>query len=62
MFSKKVHEKCNKEELIAKLRETSEKINEKDRIIKSLENNTVRTAETDSYFPERDNKSSGERC
>ena len=39
MFSKKVLEKCNKEELIAKLLETSEKINEKDRIIKSLENN-----------------------
>ena len=39
MFSKKILEKCNKEELIAKLLETSEKINEKDRIIKSLENN-----------------------
>ena len=39
MFSKKVLEKCNKEELIAKLLETSENINEKDRIIKSLENN-----------------------
>ena len=39
MFSKKVLENCNKEELIAKLLETSETINEKDRIIKSLENN-----------------------
>ena len=36
---KKILEKCNKEELIAKLLETSENINEKDRIIKSLENN-----------------------
>ena len=39
MFTEKVLEKCKKEELIAKLLETSEKINEKDRIIKSLENN-----------------------
>ena len=39
MFSKKVLEKCNKEELIAKLLETSEILNEKDRIVKSLENN-----------------------
>ena len=39
MFSKKILEKCNKEELIAKLLETNEKINEKDRIIKSLEHN-----------------------
>ena len=44
MFSKKVLEKCNKEELIAKLLETSEKINEKDRIIKSLENNLAQYA------------------
>ena len=44
MFSKKVLEKCNKEELIAKLLETSEIINEKDRIIKSLENNLAQKA------------------
>ena len=56
MFSKKVLEKCSKEELIAKLLETSEKINGKDRIIKSLENKfgKVRIAEIDSYFPERE--------
>ena len=37
MFSKKVLEKCNKEELIAKLLETCKKIQEKDNIITKLE-------------------------
>ena len=41
MFSKKVHEKCNKEELIAELLETYEKIQEKDNIITKLEKDLV---------------------
>ena len=41
MFSKKVLEKCNKEELIAKLLETYEKIQEKDNIITKLEKDLI---------------------
>ena len=41
MFSKKVLEKCNKEELNAKLLETHEKIQEKDNIITKLEKDLV---------------------
>ena len=41
MFSKKVLEKCKKEELIAKLLETYEKIQEKDNIITKLEKDHV---------------------
>ena len=41
MFSKRVLEKCNKEELIAKLLETYEKIQEKDNIITKLEKDLV---------------------
>ena len=41
MFSKKVLEKCNKEELIAKVLETYEKIQEKDNIITKLEKDLV---------------------
>ena len=41
MFAKKVFEKCNKEELIAKVLETYEKIQEKDNIITKLEKDLV---------------------
>ena len=41
MFSKKVLEKCNKEELNAKLLETYEKIQEKNYIIAKLEKDLV---------------------
>ena len=41
MFSKKVLEICNKEELIAELLETYEKIQEKDDIITKLEKDLV---------------------
>ena len=41
MFSKKVLEECNKEEIIAKLLETYEKIHEKDNIITKLETDLV---------------------
>ena len=41
MFSKKVLEKCNKEELIAKLLVTFEKRQEKDNIITKLEKDLV---------------------
>ena len=41
MFSKKVLEKSNKEELIAKLLETYEKLQEKDNIISKLEKDLV---------------------
>ena len=41
MFSKKILEKCNKEEPIAKLLETHEKIQQKDNIITKLEKDLV---------------------